>query len=144
MFLASKELWFSKRRFLLIGFIIVMISWLVFVLIGLGNGLSDLGTAVIRYSEMDLAVFEKEAEFSLSKSTLTGSLVDDLAKLDGVEEAAAITQAVGAILQGSSDTEANSKKTSVIFLGIEEGSFLEPEAVLGEGLQSDQPNQVLV
>lgn len=144
MFFASKELWFSKRRFLLIGFIIVMISWLVFVLSGLGNGLSDLGTAVIRYSEMDLAVFEKEAEFSLSKSTLTGSLVDDLAKLDGVEEAAAITQAVGAILQGSSDTEANSKKTSVIFLGLEEGSFLEPEAVLGEGLQSDQPNQVLV
>lgn len=144
MFLARKELWFSKRRFLLIGFIIVMISWLVFVLSGLGNGLSDLGTAVIRYSEMDLAVFEKEAEFSLSKSTLPGSLVDDLAKLEGVEEAAAITQAVGAILQDSSDTEANGKKTSVIFLGIEEGSFLEPEAVLGEGLQSDQPNQVLV
>lgn len=144
MFLARKDLWFSKRRFLLIGFIIVMISWLVFVLSGLGNGLSDLGTAVIRYSEMDLAVFEKEAEFSLSKSTLPGSLVDDLAKLEGVEEAAAITQAVGAILQDSSDTEANGKKTSVIFLGIEEGSFLEPEAVLGEGLQSDKPNQVLV
>lgn len=58
MFLARKELWFSKRRILLISFIIVLISWLVFVLSGLGNGLADLGTAVIRYSDMELAVFE--------------------------------------------------------------------------------------
>lgn len=70
MFLARKELWFSKRRFLLIGFIIVLISWLVFVLSGLGNGLSDLGTAVIRYSDMDLAVFEEDSELALRKSTL--------------------------------------------------------------------------
>ena len=70
MFLARKELWFSKRRFLLIGFIIVLISWLVFVLSGLGNGLSDLGTAVIRYSDMDLAVFEEGSELALGKSTL--------------------------------------------------------------------------
>ena len=67
MFLARKELWFSKRRFLLIGFIIVLISWLVFVLSGLGNGLSDLGTAVIRYSDMDLAVFEEDSELALGK-----------------------------------------------------------------------------
>lgn len=72
MFLARKELWFSKRRFLLIGFIIVLISWLVFVLSGLGNGLSDLGTAVIRYSDMDLAVFEEDSELALGKSTLPG------------------------------------------------------------------------
>ena len=70
MFLARKELWFSKRGFLLIGFIIVLISWLVFVLSGLGNGLSDLGTAVIRYSDMDLAVFEEDSELALRKSTL--------------------------------------------------------------------------
>lgn len=70
IFLARKELWFSKRRFLLIGFIIVLISWLVFVLSGLGNGLSDLGTAVIRYSDMDLVVFEEDSELALGKSTL--------------------------------------------------------------------------
>lgn len=144
MFLASKELWFSKRRFLLIGFIIVMISWLVFVLSGLGNGLADLGTAVIRNSEMALAVFEKEADFSLSKSTLPESLIDDITELEGVEEVAAITQAIGSISQDSVDTEENGKKTSVIFLGIEEGSFLEPEVVLGEGLKSDRPYQVIV
>lgn len=144
MFLARKELWFSKRRFLLIGFIIVMISWLVLMLSGLGNGLSDLGTAVIRYSEMDLAVFEEEAEFSLSKSTLPESLIDNLAQLDGVEEAAPISTSVGAILQGSNGDVENGKKTSVIFIGIEADSFLEPTVASGEGLQTGEPNQVIM
>ena len=62
MFLARKELWFSKRRFLLIGIIVVFITWLVFMLSGLGNGLSDLGTAVIRYSNMDVAIFQEDSE----------------------------------------------------------------------------------
>ena len=144
MFLARKELWFSKRRFLLIGFIIVLISWLVFVLSGLGNGLSDLGTAVIRYSDMDLAVFEEEAEFALGKSTLPGSLVDELVQLDGVEEAEGISTAFGSILQGTNPDDESSRKTSVIFIGVEPGSFLEPAVQSGEALDINQPNHVLV
>lgn len=144
MFLASKELWFSKRRFLLIGFIIVLISWLVFMLSGLGNGLSDLGTAVIRYSDMDLAVFEEEAEFTLGKSTLPQSVTDEVAQLDGIEEAAGILTTAGSILQGADADEASGKKTSVMFIGIEAGSFLEPAVLSGESLEADQPNRVLV
>lgn len=147
MFLARKELWFSKKRFLLIGFIIVLISWLVFMLSGLGNGLSDLGTATIRYSELELAIFEEEAEFSLSKSTLTESLVEEIAQLEGVEEAAGIATAAGALVLGSkgetsasetdsTDIEASGKKTTVFFVGIEPGSFLEPATVSGQALAS--------
>lgn len=144
MFLARKELWFSKRRFLLIGFIIVLISWLVFILSGLGNGLSDLGTAVIRYSDMNYAIFEDEAEFSLGKSTLPGSLVDEVIQLDGVEEAGGISTAFGSILQGTNHDDESSRKTSVIFIGVEPGSFLEPAVQSGKALEINQPNHVLV
>ena len=144
MFLARKELWFSKKRFLLIGFIIVLISWLVFMLSGLGNGLSDLSTASIRYSEMELAVFEEEAEFSLAKSTLPGELVEELAQLDGVEAAAGIVTAAGSVLQGKSEAEETGKKTTVLFVGVEAGSFLEPAVIAGEALNVEQPNQILV
>lgn len=144
IFLASKELWFSKRRFLLISFIIVLISWLVFVLSGLGNGLSDLETAVIRYSDMELAVIEEDSEFALGKSTLPGHLVDDVGQLEGVEESAGISTAFGAILAGSNPDEESGKKTSVNFIGIEPGSFLEPSVRSGEALNSDESNKVLV
>ncbi|MGP6145843.1 ABC transporter permease [Jeotgalibaca sp. A122] len=144
MFLARKELWFSKKRFFLIGFIIVLITWLVFMLSGLGNGLSDLGTAVIRYSDMDLAVFEEEAEFTLGKSTLPESVVEEVAQLDGVDEAAGIATAAGAILHGASVDEETGKKTSVLFVGVEPGSFLEPTVTSGEVLDTKSPNRVLV
>lgn len=144
MFLAHKELWFSKKRFFLIGFIIVLITWLVFMLSGLGNGLSDLGTAVIRYSDMNLAVFEEDAEFTLGKSMLPQSIMEEVAQVEGVEEVASIATAAGAILHGSATEEETGKKTSVLFVGVEPGSFLEPKVTSGEPLEAREPNRVLV
>ena len=144
MFLARKELWFSKKRFFLIGFIIVLITWLVFVLSGLGNGLSDLGTAVIRYSDLDVAVFEKDSELTLGKSTLPESVVAEALEVDGVEEAASIATAAGAIYHGVNVDEETGKKTAVLFVGIESGSFMEPKTISGENLNEAEPNRVLV
>ena len=144
MFLARKELWFSKKRFFLIGFIIVLITWLVFVLSGLGNGLSDLGTAVIRYSDLDVAVFEKDSELTLGKSTLPESVVAEALEVEGVEEAASIATAAGAIYRGVNIDEETGKKTAVLFVGIEPGSFMEPKTISGENLDEAEPNRVLV
>ncbi|WP_373780748.1 ABC transporter permease, partial [Jeotgalibaca porci] len=143
-FLARKELWFSKKRFFLIGFIIVLITWLVFVLSGLGNGLSDLGTAVIRYSDLDVAVFEKDSELTLGKSTLPESVVAEALEVEGVEEAASIATAAGAIYRGVNVDEETGKKTAVLFVGIEPGSFMEPKTISGENLDEAEPNRVLV
>lgn len=144
MFLARKELWFSKKRFFLIGFIIVLITWLVFVLSGLGNGLSDLGTAVIRYSGLDVAIFEKDSELTLGKSTLPESVVAEALEVEGVEEAASIATAAGAIYRGVNVDEETGKKTAVLFVGIESGSFMEPKTISGENLNEAEPNRVLV
>ena len=144
MILARKELWFSKKRFFLIGFIIVLITWLVFVLSGLGNGLSDLGTAVIRYSDLDVAVFEKDSELTLGKSTLPESVVAEALEVEGVEEAASIATAAGAIYRGVNVDEETGKKTAVLFVGIEPGSFMEPKTISGENLDEAEPNRVLV
>ena len=144
MFLARKELWFSKKRFFLIGFIIVLITWLVFVLSGLGNGLSDLGTAVIRYSDLDVAIFEKDSELTLGKSTLPESVVAEALEVEGVEEAASIATAAGAIYRGVNVDEETGKKTAVLFVGIEPGSFMEPKTISGENLDEAEPNRVLV
>lgn len=144
MFLARKELWFSKKRFFLIGFIIVLITWLVFVLSGLGNGLSDLGTAVIRYSDLDVAIFEKDSELTLGKSTLPELVVAEALEVEGVEEAASIATAAGAIYRGVNVDEETGKKTAVLFVGIESGSFMEPKTISGENLNEAEPNRVLV
>lgn len=59
MFLALKELRHSKTRFLMIAIIFVLISWLVFILSGLGNGLSTLAASAFKTMRADYVVFEQ-------------------------------------------------------------------------------------
>lgn len=142
MFLARRELWFFKGRFILIGLIILLVSWLVFILSGLGNGLSDLGAATVRYNDMDAVIFQEDAEFSLTKSILSEDLVPKIEDLSGVEAAAIGTSPASIVLGNSPDD--SSKKTSVMLSGITEGSFLEPKIISGNGLDIENLNKVIV
>lgn len=48
MFLAVREIMHSKTKFSMIIVIFVLLAWLVFILSGLGNGLSTLAAAVFK------------------------------------------------------------------------------------------------
>ena len=87
MFLALKELMHSKTRFIMIAVIFVLISWLVFILSGLGNGLSTLAAATFKNMDANYVVFEQGAKASMSKSLLSESLITDL---EGVPQVHAV------------------------------------------------------
>lgn len=143
MFLALKELMYSKGRFLMISLIIVLISWLVFFLAGLGNGLSDLGAATLKYSDVDYAVYEENSDFSFSKSMLSESSADELLKEEGVKAVAPIGTASASIRQKGSD-EDKASKVDVLIAGIRPGSFMEPKVTSGKSLQEKNPSGVIV
>lgn len=141
MFLASKELLHSKGRFVMIGLIIVLVSWLVFILSGLGNGLSDLAAGTLRQSEATAVVVEKGSEMSLSKSMISASVIDEVKEQQNITDAAAIgTASTSVWKEGESKDE---KKTDVILVGVAPGSFMEPNPIKGEGLTINQDNQVI-
>lgn len=68
MFLAIKEMKHSKTRFAMIGAIIMLIAWLVFILSGLGNGLSTLAAATMKNIDGDLFVYEEGSEAAMMKT----------------------------------------------------------------------------
>ena len=138
MFLALKELRYGKLRFAMIGFIIVLVAWLVFILSGLGNGLSTLSAATIKNMDADYVVFEEGSSSSFSKSMLSESISSDLKDQANVEEIAPFGSAMGAILKEGSDE--GQDKTDVAILGISPGSFLEPKLIEGKPL--DEKNQL--
>lgn len=78
MFLALKEMRHSKTRFLMIGAIIMLIGWLVFILSGLGNGLSSLAAATMKNIDGDLFIYEEESEAAMMKTKVSGSIADDI------------------------------------------------------------------
>lgn len=140
MFLAIKELMHSKLRFLLIGFITVLIAWLVFILSGLGNGLSTLSAATFKNMDADYVTFEEGSRASMSRSLLSESLVDELKAQKDVKDATPIGATMATVLNDTISDE----KVDVAILGITPGSFLEPEIVEGSPLQKGNHLEVIV
>lgn len=141
MFLAIKELQHGKFRFLMIGTITVLIAWLVFILSGLGNGLSTLSAATFKNMDADYVVFEDGARASMSRSLLSENLMNELNGQKNVNATAAMGASMGTILKdgNSSDNE----KIDVTILGITAGSFLQPEIIEGKPLNQNKPTEVI-
>ena len=99
MFLAIKELKHGKLRFFMIGIITVLIAWLVFILSGLGNGLSTLSAATFKNMEADYVTFEEGSRSSMSRSLLTESLVNKLENQNNVSSASAMGATMATVLR---------------------------------------------
>lgn len=142
MFLALKELRHSKTRFLMIAIVFVLISWLVFILSGLGNGLSTLAASTFKTMRADYVVFEQGSKASMSKSLLSNDLSAKLAEMPNVSAVSPMGTIMASAIKGSS--RSNEDKVDIAIIGINPGSFLEPAIIEGTGLTSDQMTKVIV
>jgi putative ABC transport system permease protein len=142
MFLAMKELMHSKMRFLMIIIIFVLLAWLVFILSGLGNGLSTLAASTFKTMKADYVIFEEGSQSSMSKSLLSDQLLAEVELLPNVSAAAPMGSTMATALKEPSTKSED--KLDIAIIGINPGSFLEPAVVEGEGLSSDNPTGVVV
>ena len=139
MFLAIKEMKHAKKRFMMIGAIIMLIAWLVFILSGLGNGLSSLAASTMKNIDGDLFIYEEGSEAKMMKTKVSGTIADDIEGKYGVTEAAKFGQSTIIVKQ-----EDTSEKNDVAFLGIEPGKFIEPKVVEGQQLAADDKMSVII
>ncbi|MCL6571647.1 MAG: ABC transporter permease [Bacillus sp. (in: Bacteria)] len=142
MFLALRELKHGKFRFLMIGIITVLIAWLVFILSGLGNGLSTLNAAAIKNVNAEYVTFEEGSRASMSRSMLTESKVAELAKQLNVKAAAPMGTQMGTVLR--QQTGEKEEKIDITILGVNPGTFLEPSTIEGNQLEKDKFQEVIV
>ena len=142
MFLALRELKFAKRRFAMIGMILVLIAWLVFILSGLGNGLANLSAATFKNMEADYVTYEEGARDSMNRSLMSEDLVGDLESGDNVEAGTAMGSHIAVVLKEGGDSD--DEKMDVSLLGVEPGQFLEPEVVEGDALEAGEDDRVIV
>lgn len=80
MFLALRELKHAKLRYILIGLIMVLIAWLVLFVTGLANGLANDNGAAISSNKATYYVLQKDSDNRLTRSNLTASETDSVAK----------------------------------------------------------------
>ncbi|AXI00883.1 ABC transporter permease [Sporosarcina sp. PTS2304] len=121
MFLAWSEIKRNKLRFLLITSILLLVSFLVFFLSGLANGLASMNREAVDSWKADAILLTEESDKSLYQSALDKNLADEL----GVEETAVVSQS------GSIANNGEAKKNILLF-GINKDEFIAPKVSEGD------------
>lgn len=134
MFLALKEIKREKLRYTLIIAMIVLISYLIFVLTGLALGLARQNTTAIDSWQTQQVVLNKDANTNLTQSLLTKEQVKntDLGAKDAyLGQAPVVATANG------------KKKTSAQFLGVKKSQFIAKNLTLSSGRRATAKHEVV-
>ncbi len=130
MFLALREIKHSRLRYLLIGAIMTMIAWLVFLLSGLANGLASDNGSSIQNLNADYLVFQSDVRLLLHRSLLPAETVDQVKKIQGVQAAGPLGH-----LTVTTAKVGGGEAIDATILAIDLNSFVAPP--LTEGKASD-------
>lgn len=121
MFLAWNEMKNNKLRFTLIVGVLILVSYLLFFLSGLANGLEDMNKEAVDKWDAQEVILTEESDISLPQSSMSMEDFDG----EGVDEYAVLAQ-FNAI------ASANDAKSNVSIFGIKDDEFIMPEVTEGE------------
>lgn len=126
MFLAWNEIKRNKLKFSLIICILILISYLLFLLSGLAKGLINMNTEGIKKWNADAIVMNKDANQTVAQSIV------DKDKGDGKYKKQATLKQTGVIATNGNDEE------NALMFGTEQPSFLVPKIVKGHKVHKDK------
>lgn len=138
MFLAVRELKYAKLRYLLIGFIMMLIAWLTFIVSGLANGLAADNASAMENMRGNYVVLQDNADQKLARSSIPTSQLDKIRQEEGVKEAAPLSQTMMTLSQTSKD-----KKIDVTIFGVEPKSMIMPDILDGRSVEKLGENEVI-
>ncbi len=130
MFLAWNEIKRNKLKFGLIIGILVLISYLLFLLSGLASGLINMNTEGIKKWKADAIVLNKDANQTVQQS------VFKLSDVEGKFKEEAPLKQIG-VIASNGDSEENA-----LLFGVSSNSFLIP--MIKEGKKFNKDNDVVI
>jgi putative ABC transport system permease protein len=137
-YLAFKEMWRNKGRFLLIGLVIALITTLVLFIAALAEGLGLGNREYIEDLDAELLMYQKNVEFSIPSSRVGRSQLNNIARVPGVKEVGPIGFAsTSMILPGQEPLDAS-------LIGVEPGKPGAPPAREGHVLQSRRSKEAVI
>lgn len=135
MFLALKEIKHEKLRYSMIIAMIVLISYLIFILTSLALGLAHENTAAIESWNAKSALLNKSSDLNLRQSLLTQKQVD---KFTNNKKNAVIAETTVVT------TAKNAKKTSATLVGINKNEFIAQNMKLSAGKKATNNDEIVL
>lgn len=137
-YLALKEIWRNRGRFLLVSMVIALITLLVLFIAGLGEGLGNGNREYISKINAQMLVYLQKSDFVLGASRLDRGMLNEIRRVDGVGQAGPLAASNTAIVLPDGEV----LKTAL--LGVEPGKPGEPKVVEGRQLSTDLAREVLL
>lgn len=139
IYLALKEIWHSKGRFLLISLIVALITTLVLFIAALAEGLGNGNREYIQKLNGELVVYQENVDLSIPSSRLDRATVNAIRRVEGVADVGQVFIADGALVFHDGQDDLN-----ISLIGVEPGRPGEPAVFAGQTLGRNRGNDVLI
>jgi len=138
-FLAVKEIWRNRGRFLMVSLVIALITLLVLFIAALGEGLGNGNREYLSKLDAELIAFQSKSDLLIAASRLERGRLSSIRRVEGVGDAGMVGAAsVNLVL---SETETPLKAA---LLGVEPGHIGEPQVVEGSQLSTDLADEAVI
>lgn len=138
-YLAFKEIWHSKGRYLLIAGIVALITTLVLFIAALAEGLGDGNREYLEKLNGELIVYQQGVDLSISASRLGRSTLAAVRRVEGVADAGQVNFSNSTLVFTD-----GREPLDVSLVGVEPGRPGEPPAFEGVGLSRSRANEAVL
>lgn len=137
-YLAVKEIWRNRGRFLLVSLVIALITLLVLFIAALGEGLGNGNREYISKLDAEFLVYQAKSDSIISASRLGRDRLASIKRVEGVADAGVLgTSSVTLVL-------ADDKTQKAALLGVDPGHVGEPKVVSGSQFSTDLANEAII
>lgn len=138
-YLAFKEMWYNRSRYILIGMIVALITTLVLFIAALAEGLGSGNREYIEKLDAELLVYQANVDLSIASSRVGRSKLIQIRRVPGVQEVGQIATSNTTIVLPD-----GAEPVDVSLLGVEPGAPGEPPVQQGQQLGRSRANEVLI
>jgi putative ABC transport system permease protein len=138
-YLALKEIWRGRGRFILFSMVIALITVLVLFVAALAEGLGSGNREYLDKLNADLIVYQSNVDLSVGASRLGVDRLSEVRRVPGVQAVGPIGTANAALV-----LDDGRKPLNVALIGVEPGLPGEPPALKGEGLRSRRSKEAVI
>ena len=138
LFLAFKEVWRNRSRYLLFSLVIALVTTLVLFVGSLAAGLSLANREYFDKLDAELIVLQSDVDLQITASRLPTTLLRRITRLDGVQDAGAL---------GISNTKienGNMPLMDVSLLGVEAGKPGAPDVISGRAIRLNRRYETVI
>lgn len=144
-YLAFKELWRNRGRFLLVSLVVALLTALVLFIAGLGEGLGLGNIEYLKNLDAQLLVYQADAQLLIAGSRLPRGTLQSIERVEGVMAVGPIEfSRVSIILPGTTPQGTPLKPLDVSLIQVEPGRPGEPPVRFGRPLQNRRGREAII